>query len=113
MVPGDVVPLTVGDRIPADVRLFEVNELAVDESSFTGEPISKRKTADVVEKLDAQNYRNLDISDMANIGFQVSYMVYLRVITIRFYNYAGTHNHSTKAISQSLPTLYLRFNRVP
>ena len=70
LVPGDVVLLTVGDRIPADVRLFEVNELAVDESSFTGEPISKRKMVQVIEKLDAQNYKNMDISDMKNIGFQ-------------------------------------------
>uniref|UniRef100_A0A8C5WIC7 Calcium-transporting ATPase n=1 Tax=Leptobrachium leishanense TaxID=445787 RepID=A0A8C5WIC7_9ANUR len=43
LVPGDLVCLTVGDRVPADVRLIETTDLLVDESSFTGEtePCSK------------------------------------------------------------------------
>uniref|UniRef100_H9GDC9 Calcium-transporting ATPase n=1 Tax=Anolis carolinensis TaxID=28377 RepID=H9GDC9_ANOCA len=43
LVPGDVVCLSMGDRVPADLRLIEVTDLLVDESSFTGEaePCSK------------------------------------------------------------------------
>ncbi|XP_018427941.1 PREDICTED: calcium-transporting ATPase type 2C member 2, partial [Nanorana parkeri] len=43
LVPGDVVCLMVGDRVPADIRLIETTDLLVDESSFTGEtePCSK------------------------------------------------------------------------
>lgn len=37
LVPGDIVHLNIGDRVPADLRLFEANDLTVDESSFTGE----------------------------------------------------------------------------
>ncbi|XP_022249541.1 calcium-transporting ATPase type 2C member 1-like isoform X2 [Limulus polyphemus] len=37
LVPGDIVLLNVGDRVPADLRLFEAADLAIDESSFTGE----------------------------------------------------------------------------
>ncbi|CAG9538346.1 unnamed protein product [Cercopithifilaria johnstoni] len=37
LVPGDIVLLNIGDRIPADLRLFEAHDLQVDESSFTGE----------------------------------------------------------------------------
>lgn len=37
LVPGDVVLLSTGDRVPADVRLTQVSDLAIDESSFTGE----------------------------------------------------------------------------
>lgn len=37
LVPGDVVLLNVGDRVPADLRLFEAVDLTIDESSFTGE----------------------------------------------------------------------------
>ena len=70
LVPGDVVFLTIGDKIPADVRIVDVNELSVDESSFTGEPIAKQKHVNVVESVNTNNYKNLDISDMANIGFQ-------------------------------------------
>ena len=37
LVPGDVILLTVGDRIPADCRLLESVRLSVDESNLTGE----------------------------------------------------------------------------
>lgn len=37
LVPGDIVLLNVGDRVPADLRLFESVDLTIDESSFTGE----------------------------------------------------------------------------
>ncbi|KAI5637469.1 e1-E2 ATPase domain-containing protein [Phthorimaea operculella] len=37
LVPGDIIHLNVGDRVPADLRLFESTDLAIDESSFTGE----------------------------------------------------------------------------
>ena len=45
LVPGDVVHLNIGDRVPADIRLFEASDLSIDESSFTGEtePASKVK----------------------------------------------------------------------
>ncbi|XP_037294710.1 calcium-transporting ATPase type 2C member 1 isoform X1 [Manduca sexta] len=37
LVPGDIVHLDVGDRVPADLRLYDSTDLAIDESSFTGE----------------------------------------------------------------------------
>lgn len=43
VVPGDVLIFDAGDRIPADCRILESNELHVDESSLTGEsyPVEK------------------------------------------------------------------------
>jgi len=37
LVPGDVILLEEGDRVPADGRLIEVNQLKVDHASLTGE----------------------------------------------------------------------------
>jgi Ca2+-transporting ATPase len=43
LVPGDVVLLEIGDRIPGDLRLVEALDLKVDESSLTGESESVNK----------------------------------------------------------------------
>ncbi|XP_043288705.1 calcium-transporting ATPase type 2C member 1 [Venturia canescens] len=44
LVPGDIVYLNIGDRVPADVRIYEAIDLAIDESSFTGETEPATKT---------------------------------------------------------------------
>ncbi|UZJ56340.1 hypothetical protein CBS101457_005660 [Exobasidium rhododendri] len=43
LVPGDVVTFSTGDRIPADVRVFEAVSLEVDESTLTGEIKPRKK----------------------------------------------------------------------
>ena len=45
LVPGDIVILEAGNKIPADGRIIKANSLEVDESSFTGEsvPVAKHK----------------------------------------------------------------------
>ena len=46
IVPGDVVMLRAGDRVPADGRLAKATDLEVDESSLTGESLPDAKRAE-------------------------------------------------------------------
>jgi magnesium-transporting ATPase (P-type) len=48
IVPGDVVLLRAGDRIPADLRLIRAASLRMDESALTGESAPVDKTVDPV-----------------------------------------------------------------
>ncbi|MGQ9721042.1 MAG: cation-translocating P-type ATPase [Candidatus Jordarchaeum sp.] len=50
LVPGDIVILATGDRVPADIRLFASVRMRVEESILTGEPGSEEKiTAELPE----------------------------------------------------------------
>ncbi len=44
LVPGDVIRLDAGSKVPADARLIEAANLEVDEAMLTGESLSARKT---------------------------------------------------------------------
>ena len=70
LVPGDLVLLQTGDRIPADVRLVSCTEFAVDESSLTGElePILKSS-----ESLGRKE--NISTSEMVNMAFMGTMVV--------------------------------------
>ncbi|XP_051999925.1 calcium-transporting ATPase type 2C member 1 isoform X1 [Xyrauchen texanus] len=64
LVPGDTVCLSVGERVPADLRLFEAVDLTVDESSLTGETAPCTKTS-----APQPAATNGDITSRSNISF--------------------------------------------
>jgi len=63
IVPGDVIVLSAGNKIPADVRIFEEKELEIDESMFTGESLPAQKHINTIEK------NNIPIADQTNMAF--------------------------------------------
>ncbi|MFC4337464.1 cation-translocating P-type ATPase [Salininema proteolyticum] len=50
LVPGDLVRLAAGDKVPADLRLTRLEELQVDESALTGESLPVVKSDQAVSK---------------------------------------------------------------
>lgn len=63
LVPGDILILTVGDKIPADCRLIAINSSSfrVDQAILTGESISVNKTLDAVPDANAVKQDQVNI----------------------------------------------------
>ncbi|MEM2616723.1 MAG: cation-translocating P-type ATPase [Thermofilaceae archaeon] len=69
LVPGDIVQLEEGDRVPADVRLIEAEELEVDEAPLTGESVPVEKDPEAFLPPEAQVY------ERTNMAFMGTYVV--------------------------------------
>ena len=63
VVPGDIVLLEAGDRIPADARLLEAVNLKVDEAALTGESLPVEKQTDPLQD------PNLGLADRVNLVY--------------------------------------------
>lgn len=62
VVPGDIVFLNSGDRIPADIRILEARQLRTQEAPLTGESEPVDKSADAVNE-------DADLADRTSMGF--------------------------------------------
>jgi magnesium-transporting ATPase (P-type) len=62
LVPGDIVLLESGMKVPADMRLIEVSGLEIDESFLTGESIAAKKQIAVLPQ-------NLGVAERTNMAF--------------------------------------------
>jgi Ca2+-transporting ATPase len=72
IVPGDIVVLSTGDRIPADLRLMEAFNLRTDEASLTGESTPVEKATPVIEGAD------IPIGDRKNMVYSGTTVTYGR-----------------------------------
>jgi len=61
VVPGDLVQLVPGDKVPADLRLLTARDLQVDESMLTGESLAAYKSVGVRSRDDAVATERADV----------------------------------------------------
>lgn len=87
LVPGDIIILATGDRVPADARLVESMNLKIEESPLTGESVPVEKKSSVVCK------ENAVVGDRKNMVFAGTAVTYGRgraiVVAIGMYTEFG------------------------
>ena len=76
IVVGDVVILEAGDVVPADMRLFEVNTVKIEESALTGESVPVDKDL-VIPTGD-----EVGIGDRTNMAFSSTNVTYGRAVGV-------------------------------
>ena len=67
LVPGDIIDVSAGDIIPADVRIIQSKDLFINESSLTGEAFPVEKDYETLKNVDAIN----DLKNTAFMGTSV------------------------------------------
>ncbi|XP_035199141.1 sarcoplasmic/endoplasmic reticulum calcium ATPase 3 isoform X1 [Oxyura jamaicensis] len=92
IVPGDIVEVAVGDKVPADIRIIEIRSttLRVDQSILTGESMSVIKHADPIPDLRAVNqdkknmlFSGTNIAAGKAVGVVIATGVYTEIGKIR------------------------------
>jgi len=69
LVPGDVVLLASGDKVPADIRLIAARNLQVEEAALTGESVPSEKRVETVAA-------NAGVGDRTNMAFGGTHVTY-------------------------------------
>lgn len=72
LVPGDIVVLEPGNIVPADLRLFDVTQLEVNEASLTGESLPTKKTVELIPE------ENIPLGDRYNMVYSGTFVTYGR-----------------------------------
>jgi Ca2+ transporting ATPase len=104
LVPGDIVELVVGDRVPADVRVISIlsSQLRLDQAILTGESVSVPKQVEAIR--DAQAVKQ----DMVNICFSGTTVALgkARAVVVQTGErtaIGNIHNSITSQISEKTP----------
>jgi hypothetical protein len=71
IVPGDIVVLGTGDRVPGDIRMLEVNNLACSEAALTGESVPIEKTTALIVAANG-NPAQTPLGDRTNMCFSAT-----------------------------------------
>ena len=69
LVPGDIVMVVSGDKVPADMRLLKIRELQVNESALTGESLPVEKKTEPVSE-------GTGLADRVNMAYTSALVTY-------------------------------------
>lgn len=93
LVPGDVIFLQSGDKVPADLRLFQCRDLQIDESALTGESVPVNKQAEEMEA-------NVPLAERYNLAYTSTLVTYGQARGVVFATGGKTQvGHISKLIS--------------
>ncbi len=110
LVPGDVILLKAGDKVPADCRLTDVYNLQADEAALTGESIPIEKQTGPLSGT------NLAVGDCTNIAFAGTAITYGRgqavVVATGMHTEFGKIARMLQGIEQSRTPLQQNLDRV-
>ena len=110
LVPGDLVALGIGDKVPADARLTEVFNLKVDEASLTGESVAVEKQSNALADPE------MSIGDRSNMVFSGTVITYGRaravVVATGMQTEFGKITGLLKAVHKTRTPLQVNLDRV-
>jgi magnesium-transporting ATPase (P-type) len=108
LVPGDVVSLESGNRVPADLRILQARNLRVDESLLTGESLATEKFSSPVDE-------GTGVSDQASMAFAGSTVSTGRSLGVVVATGLGTEvGRISRSVTESAsgkPPLLIRMER--
>ncbi|MCB9493773.1 MAG: HAD-IC family P-type ATPase [Epsilonproteobacteria bacterium] len=109
LVPGDIVILESGSKIPADMRLFWVDNVTVDESLLTGESTAVAKHINVIEK-------ECTMADRLNMAYAGTTVTYGQgkgiVVCTGMHTQIGAIAQSVLASKETKTPLLMRFEHM-
>jgi magnesium-transporting ATPase (P-type) len=108
LVPGDVVLLESGDKVPADMRFVQINNLTIDEAFLTGESLPAEKSLSLLRE-------DTPVSDRKNMGYAGATVVTGRgtgfVVATGSHTEVGKIAHSLTEEEGAKPPLVIRMER--
>jgi Ca2+-transporting ATPase len=108
LVPGDLVRLESGQRVPADLRLVELTGLAIDESLLTGESVA-------IDKDLTPRPADASVGDRRNMAFAGSTVMSGRglglVVATGTHTQVGAIAEAVSSASAAKPPLVMRLER--
>jgi len=72
LVPGDVTLLGLGDKVPADLRIISVSNLATGEAALTGEAVPIDKTTDAIPVEGGLDPEQIPLGDRKSMAYSAT-----------------------------------------